>query len=140
MPPLPFQLSPEAETWLSRLPRKDGQAPGFVCSPRYGVYRGTDLVEEFGGAHYYFIYATNGDWASERSATPLVIGNREFWVTSETLDGLRGKTLAVVQSDVGKKQAVVREFLVALDCDSAAIRKQPNQAPQPTTGLEPGRG
>jgi hypothetical protein len=124
MQTLPFQLSPEAEAWLSRLPRKEGQAPGFVCSPRYGVYRGADLVEEFGGAHYSFVYAAPVDWASERSATPLVIGDREFWFTSETLDGLRGKTLAVVRSDVGKKQSVVREFLVALDRDSPATRKK----------------
>ncbi len=112
--PLPFTVSAEAEEWLSQIPLRPGKDPGFSCSPRYGVYEGNDLVEEFRGEHYSIVHTSSEAWLSVHGIQ-VVIATRTFWVPRDTLDKLRGKTLTVIETNVSPQQhePKIRAFLVA---------------------------
>ena len=49
---VPLAVSAEAKEWLLHVPSVPGKEPGFSCSPRYGVYKGEELIEDFGSAKY----------------------------------------------------------------------------------------
>jgi hypothetical protein len=114
MSTLPFRLSPDAEVWLSKLPEKPGEELGFVCSPRYGTFNGTEVVESFTREHYTFVHAKPEIWSIDRAAIRFTIGEKGFWLAPETLERLRGNTLDVTRVDVGQGQHKerFREFLV----------------------------
>ena len=112
--PLPFAVSVEVEEWLSQIPALPDTQPGFSCSPRYGVFKGDDLVEEFKGDHYSIVHTSSEAWLSVH-ATEVIIAARAFWITPAALDKLRGKTLIVIETNVSRKQhdPKIRKFLVA---------------------------
>ena len=111
---LPFAVSSEVEEWLLRVPSRPDMEPGFCCSPRYGVYHGKELVEDFTGEHYVISFVSREAWLS-LSAVQVVIATRAFWLDPETLNKLRGKTLTVIQADVSRRQyeSKMRAFIVA---------------------------
>jgi hypothetical protein len=115
MSPLPFSLSPNANAWLSRLPAKPDEELGFVCSPRYGLSSGSEVVELFIREHYAFVHAKPDVWSKDRGAVRFTIGEKAFWFTPDILERLDGKTLDVIRVDVGQGQhrGRYREFLVA---------------------------
>ena len=108
--------------WLSRLPEKKGEELGFVCVPRYGTSRGSEVVEAFSRQHYVFVHAKPEVWSGARSAIRLAIGERAFWLTADVLQSLEGKTLEVVRADVGQglQSGRFREFQVANAHDEKA--------------------
>lgn len=113
----PFAASPEIEQWLLSVPAgTDGKEPGFSCSPRYGVTQGNELIESFEGDHYSITYAAPEDWGSFCPAQQVDIAGRLFWIASDNLDKLRGKTLTALHADVGQGRHTdrVRRFVVAL--------------------------
>jgi hypothetical protein len=111
--PIPFEISAEVEEWLSKIPLRPDREPGFSCSPRYGVYDGDKLKEEFLGDHYVVTHASADAWRSVH-AIQLVIGARTFWIPPDTLDKLHGKTLSMIEVNVSKqKEPKIRVFVVA---------------------------
>jgi len=111
---LPFAVSVEAQEWLSQVPLLPGKQPGFSCSPRYGLYKGDKLIEEFSKEHYVIAQTSSGAWESV-DAVQVTIATREFWVTPDTVEKLRGRTLTVIQANVSREQQApkIRAFLVA---------------------------
>src|SRR5688572_919627 len=101
--PLPFTVSVEAKEWLSQIPSLPDKQPGFSCSPRFGVISNDELVEEFMGEHYAIAHTSTEAWLSLH-AIQVVIATRAFWISPDTLDKLRGKTLTVIQANVSRKQ------------------------------------
>jgi hypothetical protein len=112
--PLPFAVTAEVEAWLSQIPPRPDKQPGFRCSPRYGVFKGDDLEEEFEGEHYSIIHASSEAWLSLH-AIQVVIATRAFWISPETLDKLRDKTLTVIEINASRKkhETKIRKFVVA---------------------------
>jgi len=112
--PRPFEVSVEVEKWLSKIPVRAGKQPGFSCSPRYGVFEGDKLIEEFIGEHYSIAHTSSDAWASLH-AVQVTIGTCSFWIAPDTLEKLRGKTLTVIQANVSRDQHApkIRAFLVA---------------------------
>lgn len=96
------------------LPVFPDQEPGFVSSPRFGVFRGSQLIEEFIGDHFSFSFAPPQDWRDSRGATALLIGGRPFWIMADTLSKLSDMTLRVVEVDVavGDSALSIRRFLI----------------------------
>jgi hypothetical protein len=88
--------------------------PGFSCSRNYGVYKGNELVEEFKGDHYSIVFAAPESWLSVHRALQVEIAGRAFWIPPEALDKFRGKTLTLIQRDVGRGRyaGTIRDFLV----------------------------
>ena len=111
---LPFSITSEAMEWLMSLPTYSGRQPGFVSSPRFGTYRGSQLIEEFVGDHFSFTFAPPHDWHESRGAIAFLIGGRPFWICSDTLSKLSGTTLRVVEVDVavGGSDVSIRRFLI----------------------------
>lgn len=128
---LPFSVSIEAMQFLMQLPTSSDRQPGFVCSPRYGVFRGHDLVEEFVGDHFSFSFATPHEWLGSRAATAFTIGERPFWITPDILAKLSGTTLSVVESDVavGGRPACIRKFLIPSEPDPRANKGAAGKPP-----------
>lgn len=114
---LPFFVSHEVLEDLMALPAYFDREPGVVSSPRYGVYRGSLLVEEFVGDHFSFTYAPPREWLDSRDATAFQIAGRPFWISSDTLSKLTGRTLRAVEADVavGDSPMSIRKFLIASD-------------------------
>jgi hypothetical protein len=110
----PFSVSPEAMRWLMELPTFPDKQPGFFCSPRFGVYRGAELIEEYLGDHFSFGFAPPDEWLGSREAMPYTIGGRPFWITDDILTRLSGATLSVIETDVacGEHPACWRRFLI----------------------------
>jgi hypothetical protein len=128
---LPFFVTTEAMEWLMRLPTYPDRQPGFVSSPRFGVCRGSQLIEEFVGDHFSFTFAPPHDWLDSRGATAFLIGGRPFWISADTLSKLSGMTLRVVEIDVavGDSAVSMRKFLIPSSDDPRA-----NKALEPTAG------
>jgi hypothetical protein len=112
---LPFHLSPQAKAWLSSLPEKADEELGFVCFPRYGMSRGSEILEAFDREHYAFVHAPAAVWSDDRSGFRIAVDGKPFWLTPEILHGLEGKKLEVIRVNVGqgKYAGRFREFLVA---------------------------
>lgn len=112
---LPFHVSSGANALLSRLPEKANEELGFVCVPRYGMSRGSEILESFEREHYVFVHAKPDVWSGDRDASRFIIGDRAFWFTPDILAHLAGKTLEAIRVDVGQGQHMgrLREFLVA---------------------------
>ena len=115
MSDLPFRLSINAKAWLSTLPEKPDEELGFVCSPRYVVSNGSEVIESFARDHYAFVHAKPDVWSKDRAAVRFTIDERAFWLTPEIRERLEGKMLDVIRVDVGQgsHQGRFREFLVA---------------------------
>jgi hypothetical protein len=113
--PLSFAVSPEAEQWLLQIPPRLDQQPGLLCSPRFRVTKGAELVEEFDGEHYSVIYASPETWRLNLSAISVLIAGRAFWLVPDIVDKFQGKTLMVIQRDVGQGRYAgkIRKFLVS---------------------------
>lgn len=135
---LPFFVSDEAMEWLMSLPTYPDREPGFVSLPRYGVFRGSQLIEEFVGDHFSFTFAPPQDWRDNRGATAFVIGRQPFWLSSDTLSKLSGMTLGVVEVDVavGDSPMSLRKFPVPFEDrpranlqGCIAARNEPPNAP-----------
>ncbi len=114
---LPFFVSDEAMEWLLSLPNYTDREPGFVSSPCFGVFRGSLLIEEFVGDHFSFTFSPPHEWRGNRDAAAFVIGRRPFWLSSDTISKLAGKTLGVVEVDVavGGSPVSIRKFLVPFE-------------------------
>jgi hypothetical protein len=127
---LPFFVSEEAMEWLLSLPVYPDREPGFVNSPRYGVFCGSQLIEEFVGDHLSFTFAPPLDWRDSRNATAFQIGGRPFWIPSETLSNLHGRTLRIVEVDVsvGDSPVSIRRFLVSSEGNPLANKAEERAA------------
>jgi hypothetical protein len=112
--PLPFEVSIEVEKWLSQIPPLPDKQPGLSCSPRYGVYKGDQLVEEFSREYYVVAHTSTEAWLAV-NAVQVVIGARTFWIEPNALDKLRGKTLTLIRTDVSRIQddPKIRAFLIS---------------------------
>lgn len=112
---VPLAVTTEAKEWLLHVPSVPGKEPGFSCSPRYGVYNGDELIEEFNAEHYSITHASREAWLSMR-AIQVIIGTRPFWIQPDTLEKLQRKTITVIQKDVSRKpdEPKIRSFLVAV--------------------------
>ncbi len=114
--PLPFKVSPEAEERLLRAATLPDMQPGISYTLAYDVHsREGELTEEYRGEHYSIGYDTREAWRTGHMATQVQIAGHEFWITSSTLDTLRGRTLSVIRRDVGrgKHAGTFRDILVA---------------------------
>jgi hypothetical protein len=113
--PLPFSVSPEAEEWLAQISSTSGSQPGISYTLGYDSEMNGQIIEEFWGEHYSIGFDSAERWVSVHSAVRFSIAGREFWLEPKTIDTLRGKTLVLVQREVGrgKYAGKVRELLVA---------------------------
>jgi len=113
--PLPFTVSAEAEHWLSQVSPLPDSEPGISYTLGYDSQEDGEIVEEFWGEHYSIGYDSPERWVSVHSAIRLSIAGHEFWLEPQTIDTLRGKTLTLVQREVGrgKDAGKVRDILVA---------------------------
>lgn len=109
--PCPFAVSAEVEAWLASILVRPHRHPGFSCSPRFGVYKGKELVEEFVGEHFRIVQASLEAWLSHE-ASQVVVAARPFWILPKDLESLRGKTLSKVYFDVSPSKK--RPFVVAV--------------------------
>ena len=94
-----------------------GMQPGIVRTFRYDVHsKEGELTEEYVGEHYSVGFDSPQTWASAHSAICVTLAHREFWLRPDTVDTLRGKTLTVIQRDVGrgKHAGTIRDILVAV--------------------------
>jgi len=72
-----------------------------VCSSRYKLLRGSEVIESFERDYYGFVHAQPEVWSTDRAAVRVVVDQRPFWLIPEILQCLDSKTLKVVRVDVG---------------------------------------
>jgi hypothetical protein len=114
--PLPFHVAPEAEQRLLGVSIEPDSEPGIMYTLGYRIHNPEgELTEEFRGEHYSIGFDTPSRWQAEHRATRIEIAGRQFWMSTGTLDTLRGKTLNLVQRDVGRGNYAgkTRDLLVA---------------------------
>lgn len=114
--PPPFNVSPAAEERLSRVPILDGQEPGIDRALSYQAHKDGELTEEFNEEHYSIGFNPPEIWSSIPSAVKMTIAGREFWIYSETIESLRGKTLTLIEKEVGRGKCTgkTRKLLMAI--------------------------
>ena len=113
--PLPFIVSAEAAEWLSQITAEPDSQPGLSYTLGFDALQDGEIVEEFWGEHYSVGYDSPERWVSVHSAIPLSVAGREFWFRPDTIERLRGKTLTLVQREVGRgsRAGKVCDLLVA---------------------------
>jgi hypothetical protein len=111
--PLPFKVSPDAELWFLRVPTILDKQPGISRTGADGDKYG-EPTKEFSGEHYSIVYDSPERWVAAHGAVCLLIAHREFWIPPDTLETLRGKTLAVAprDGDPGKHAGEIGHVLV----------------------------
>jgi dihydropteroate synthase len=111
---LPFNVSSEVERFLREVTGPPKRYPGFLCSPRYEMHREKEVLERFESEHYSIVWTSLESWHSV-CAHEVLIAGRQFWITPEILSTLCGKTLSVIETDVGVSPhpSMMRRFIVA---------------------------
>jgi len=111
----PFTVSPEAEEWLSEVSDEPDMQAGISYTLGYDSQMDGEIIEEFWGEHYSIGFDSPERWVSVHAAVRLSVAGREFWFRPQTLESLRGKTLTLVQKEVGrgKHAGKIRDILVA---------------------------
>lgn len=114
--PPPFVVTPKAERWLMHVGNVPDMQPGIHRTFRYDIHKDGELTEEFDGVHYSVGFDTAQSWVAVRSGIRVTIARREFWLPPDTVDSLRGKTLTLIQQDVGRGRHAgkIRDLLVAV--------------------------
>jgi hypothetical protein len=114
--PAPFVVSPEAEAWLSQHVAEPDSEPGLSYTLGFDALQDGELIEEFWGEHFSVGFDSPERWVSVHSAVLLSIAGHEFWCEPDTIERLRGKTLTLVQREVGRGSHAgkVRDILVAV--------------------------
>jgi hypothetical protein len=112
--PLPFAVSPEAEQYLLQASTSADRQPGISYTLGYDSRQDGEIIEEFWGEHYSIGYDSPDRWVSVHSAVAVCIAGRDFWLRRDTLERLGGKTLTLVQREVGRGRNAgkVRDLLV----------------------------
>ena len=113
--PLPFNVSSLAEGRLREVGSLPNMQPGIFYTFRYEAHKDGELSEQFDEEHYTIGFDSPESWASVRSGVQVMIAGREFWLPPDAVDTLRGKTLTLIQRDVGRGRYAgkVRDLLVA---------------------------
>jgi hypothetical protein len=113
--PLPFNVSGSAEERLREVGSVPNMQPGIFRTFRYEAQKDGELSEQFDEEHYTIGFDSPESWVSVRSGILVTIADREFWLPPDTLDTLRGKTLTLVQREVGRGRYAGknRDLLVA---------------------------
>jgi hypothetical protein len=114
--PLPFTVSTEADQRLRRVAEVPDKEPGIFYTFRYDIQKDGELREEFNEEHYSIGFDSPENWVSVRSGVRVTIAGREFWLSPDTVDRLKGKRLAVIQREVGRGRYAgkIRDLLVSL--------------------------
>ena len=99
---LPFNVSSSAEDRLRKVGSVPNMQPGIFRTFRYEAHKDGELSEQFDEEHYTIGFDSPASWLSVRSGIQVTIAGREFWLPPDTVAGLRGKTLTLIQCEVGR--------------------------------------
>jgi hypothetical protein len=113
--PLPFNVSNSAEKRLREVGSVPNMQPGIFRTLRYEAHKDGELSEQFDEEHYSIGFDSPESWVSVRFGIQVTIAGREFWLSPDTLETLRDKTLTMIQREVGRGRYAgkLRDFLVA---------------------------
>jgi len=113
--PLPFNVSSSAEERLRAVGSVPDMQPGIFRTFRYEAHKDGELSEQFDEEHYTIGFDSLEKWVSVRSGIQVTIAGRDFWLPPDTVDTLRGKSLTLIQREVGrgKYAGKIRDLLVA---------------------------
>lgn len=114
--PPPFNISPDVEQRLGHVPILEGKEPGISLALSYEALQDGEIAEEFNEEHYTVGFHPPEIWSSLPSAIKVTIAGREFWFPQETVESLRGKTLTLIEKEVGRGRNAgkTRNLLMAI--------------------------
>ena len=111
----PFKISEEAKVRLLGAASIRGHEPGLSVTPNATTQDSAgNVIDRVDHQHFTIGYDKPDRWRAVHSAQPLTIGGRTFWVTSDALHLLAGRSLDLVRRYDGPKVPGKIQFILVV--------------------------